>query len=85
NTELLSRRPSRAISPACITAVDRAYLEQARKDFDLKRLLKRNKEELCWDQRHFPGFLLALPRAESVVKSAGNNVFLILQKRFALI
>lgn len=83
--ELLSRRPSRVTSRSCLTAVDRAYLEHARKDFDLKQLIKRKKEELCCDRWHFPGFLLALPRAGSVVKSAGNHVFLILQKMFALI
>lgn len=78
NVELLSSRPSRAISHSCIAVVDREYLEHTRKDFDLKQLLERKKESLCCNQRHFPGFLTALPRADSVVNVAGS-IFLIVQ------
>ena len=45
----------------------------------------RKQKQFCCNQWHFPGFLLALPRAESALKSAGSKVFLLLQEALALI
>ncbi|KAI6077876.1 hypothetical protein LUU34_00352300 [Aix galericulata] len=55
------------------SAVDRACLERAREDFDPKQLLQRKQKQFSCDQWHFPGFLLALPKAECAVEPAGNE------------
>ncbi|EOA97378.1 hypothetical protein Anapl_19017, partial [Anas platyrhynchos] len=59
--------------------------ERAREDFDPEQLLQRKQKQFCCHQWHFPGFLLALPKAECVVEPAGNEVFFILQETLALI
>lgn len=73
------------MSSASITVAGRAYLEHEREEFDLEQLRRRKQKQFCCNQWHFPGFLLALPRAESALKSAGSKVFLLLQEALALI